>query len=232
MGHMTETLPRAGLLDKILPPAVVAIDVFDDTNVRLHPEEEAAIARAVQPRRREYTTVRLCARLAMARLGVAPTPVLSGHLGAPRWPAGLVGSMTHCPGYRAAAVARQGSVRVLGIDAEPNLPLPGGLLPGISLPTERIILEFLTETTREVQWDRLLFSAKESVYKAWFPLAERMLDFTDAEVLLRSDGSFAARLLVPGPLVGPDRQVAGFDGRWLNHGRLLVTAVVALVCMP
>lgn len=70
-----------------------------------------------------------------------------------------------------------------------------------------------------IHWDRLLFSAKESVYKAWFPLTAKWLDFTEADLDVFADsgeqhsGGFRARLLVPGPLVG-DRRVDRFEGRW------------------
>ena len=91
-----------------LPPAgIAAVEAFDDDiPARLFPEEEALVARSVDKRRREFTTARRCAREALARLGVPPAPILPGERGAPRWPAGVVGSMTHCAGYRAAAVAR------------------------------------------------------------------------------------------------------------------------------
>ena len=47
-------------------------------------------------------------------------------------------------------------------------------------------------------WDRLLFSAKEAVYKAWFPLAHQWLDFRQADVTIAPrGGTFTARLLVP-----------------------------------
>ena len=62
-----------------------------------------------------------------------------------------------------------------------------------------------------MSWDRLLFSTKESVYKAWFPLAERWLGFEDARVTIDRDrGSFAARLLVPGPRLD-GRELSGFS---------------------
>jgi 4'-phosphopantetheinyl transferase EntD len=76
-----------------------------------------------------------------------------------------------------------------------------------------------------VCWDRLLFSAKESVYKAWYPLTGRPLDFDEA--LIEVDpaaGSFSARLLVPGPVVAGTR-LAGFDGAWLAREGLVVTAI-------
>jgi 4'-phosphopantetheinyl transferase EntD len=72
--------------------------------------------------------------------------------------------------------------------------------------------------------DRLLFSAKESVYKAWFPLAQRWLGFCDAQIALNADGTFDARLLVSGP-------VESFGGRWLARDGLLLTAI-AVPCAP
>ncbi len=76
-----------------------------------------------------------------------------------------------------------------------------------------------------MRWDRLLFSAKESVYKAWFPLAGRWLGFEDAIVAVdRGFGSFSARLLVPGPVLG-GRELTGFSGRWLVREGLILTAI-------
>ena len=77
-----------------------------------------------------------------------------------------------------------------------------------------------------IRWDRLLFCAKESVYKAWFPLTGRWLGFEDADITLdQRGGTFAARLLAPGPIVGRTR-VDGFVGRWLASDGLVVTAIV------
>ena len=78
-----------------------------------------------------------------------------------------------------------------------------------------------------VSWDRLLFSAKESVYKAWFPLARRWLGFADADVTIDpADGTFEVRLLVPPP------ESAGLParlhGRWIARDGLLLTAVTVL----
>ena len=76
-----------------------------------------------------------------------------------------------------------------------------------------------------MHWDRLLFSAKESVYKAWFPLAQRWLGFEDAIVAVdRGFGTFTARLLVPGPRPG-GRELSGFSGRWLIREGLILTAI-------
>ena len=89
------------------------------------PEEEPLIARSVAKRRNEFITVRYCARLALEELGVPPVPILKGEKGEPCWPDGVVGSLTHCDGYR-GAVGRPRTTRCasVGIDAEPHDVLP------------------------------------------------------------------------------------------------------------
>ena len=74
-------------------------------------------------------------------------------------------------------------------------------------------------------WDRVLFSAKESVFKAWFPATGQWLGFPGAEVALDPAGTFAARLLVPGPVVGGS-PLTTYHGRWIVERGLILTAVV------
>ncbi|MCW2638189.1 MAG: phosphopantetheinyl transferase [Dactylosporangium sp.] len=218
------------MIEEILPWDVRSADAFDDLGqAPLFAEEAALLERAVDKRRAEFATVRGCARRALAELGLPPVAVLPGERGAPRWPDGVVGSMTHCEGYRAAAVAWAEKVTTIGIDAEPALPLPGKVLDMVSLPQERALLTRLTDAAPTVCWDRLLFCAKEAVYKAWFPLAKRWLGFEDAVIEIDPDGTFSARLLVSGPRVG-DGEVDGFTGRWLARDGLLLAAVAG--CGP
>ncbi|MCD9145218.1 4'-phosphopantetheinyl transferase family protein [Streptomyces albireticuli] len=222
------------MIERILPGPVVTEETFADpagAADALFPEEAAVVARAVPKRQREFTTVRLCARKALGRLGHPPAPLLPSRRGAPQWPAGVVGSMTHCEGYRAAVVARAADATSIGIDAEPNGPLPEGVLESIALPAERAWVRALAARRPEVSWDRLLFSAKESVFKTWYPLTGRELDFVEAELEADPDaGTFSARLLVPGPVVG-GRRLDGFTGRWLADRGLVVTAI-ALEASP
>ncbi|EGX59018.1 phosphopantetheinyl transferase [Streptomyces zinciresistens K42] len=221
------------MIAELLPDPVVAVETFGDgepEHTVLYPEEEAVVARAVDKRRREFTAVRGCARRAMEKLGVPPRPVLPGERGAPGWPEGLAGSMTHCEGYAAAALVRATELASLGIDAEPHQPLPDGVLAAVSLPAEALRLRALADARPGVHWDRLLFSAKESVYKAWFPLTGKWLDFSEADIDVRADpgpglgGALRARLLVPGPLVG-GRRLDVFEGRWTVARGLVATAV-------
>jgi len=92
---------------------------------KLFPAEEAVVRTAGPRRRAEFTVGRRCAREALAGLGLPVAPVLAGRAGEPLWPAGVTGSITHCPGYRACAVARAADVAGIGIDAEPDRPRPG-----------------------------------------------------------------------------------------------------------
>ncbi|MFE7778362.1 4'-phosphopantetheinyl transferase [Streptomyces sp. NPDC057445] len=216
------------MLSRLLPGGVVVECFGDPPEAELYPEEAALVRNAVEKRRKEFTTVRYCARQALRRLGLPAGPVLPDLHGAPRWPAQVVGSLTHCEGYRAAALAYGTDLTMLGIDAEPHEPLPVGVLEVIARPAERI---WIRSAPPGLHWDRLLFSAKESVYKAWYPYTGQRLGFEDAELRFDPAGTFTARLPAWPPARGhgrrpvPDR----LTGRWLVGGGLALTAVAVPV---
>ncbi|MFG3442573.1 4'-phosphopantetheinyl transferase [Nonomuraea sp. NPDC047897] len=214
------------MLAALLPAPVAVEETFAEGTGMLLPEEEALVTGAGPRRARDVADGRTCARRALSRLGAQPGPVLRTDSGAPLWPPGVVGSITHCAGYRAAAVAWRREVPVIALDAEPGLPVPRRVIDGITLPEERAWLERLDAEQPEVAWGRLLFSAKEAVYKAWYPLTGRWLGFADAVISVdAAAGTFTARL--PG-----GGRVAGFDGCWRAGGGLLVTAVTRAVLRP
>ncbi|QNE76616.1 4'-phosphopantetheinyl transferase superfamily protein [Streptomyces finlayi] len=223
------------MIAQLVPPAVSSADSFEDHGWdALYPEERALVRNAVESRRREFATARACARAALSGLGLPPVPILPGVRNVPQWPTGVVGSLTHCAGYRAAAVAHSTAFHAIGIDAEPNEALPDGVLGSIATAED---LRHLDAAPRDgvVHWPRLLFSAKESVYKAWFPMTGIELDFADATVHAVADprptaapsageatGSFTARIRFQGQT--PDgHPVSGFSGRWLVRRGIIVT---------
>jgi 4'-phosphopantetheinyl transferase EntD len=222
------------MIEAILPAGTVAVETFTEPpHAFLFPEEEKIISQAVDKRRNEFTTARWCAREAMTRLGRVPAPVLPGPRGEPQWPTGLVGSITHCDGYRAAVLAEADTVTTIGIDAEPNEPLLDDVLSAVSIPGERERIRTLLSDHPGVRWDRLLFSAKESVYKAWFPLTASWLDFEDADITFDPlAGTFDARLLVTAPRSSPGRGLTGFRGRWLAEQGLVLTAIAVVAAVP
>jgi 4'-phosphopantetheinyl transferase EntD len=216
------------VIERLLPATVVSVEAFDDVpDEPVFPGEEEYIAQAVDRRRREFVTARRCAREALAGLGHPPATIPRTRRGAPVWPVGTVGSITHCAGYRAAAVARAGEPVSIGIDAEPNGPLPEGVAEVVALAEERDMLARMRAADPAVHWDRLLFSAKESVFKAWYPLTRRELDFAEARLDIDARaGSFTAHLTADGTRLDHGCPLARLDGRFLIGRDVVVTAVV------
>jgi 4'-phosphopantetheinyl transferase EntD len=224
-GYLPRT-PPAGLIAGLLPPAVAAaesVGALPATGPVLFPAEEAALRTAGPRRRAEFAAGRRCARAALARLGVPAAPLLPGRAGEPLWPAGLTGSITHCAGYRACAVAWATEVAAIGIDAEPNRALPAGLIEAVAAGAERVWIREQAAAVPTVCWDRLLFSAKEAAAKLWYPLAGWWPGFRDVAIRLATAGTFTARLPA-GPGAGGPRP-ARLTGRWLSSDGLLITAI-------
>jgi 4'-phosphopantetheinyl transferase EntD len=215
------------MIETLMPAMVRADEMFSDApESTMFSIEAAVVANAAAERRREFGTVRYCARNALLQIGVPAVPVLPDVDGAPRWPVGVVGSMTHCEGYRAAAVAPIGPVFGVGIDAEPHAAVPNVALDLILRDEERARLLMLADASPDLHWDRILFCVKEAVYKAWFPLTRRWLEFADVSTTVYPDGTFWARLCVRGSRVaGVDLNV--FGGRWVV-GRGLVVAATSV----
>lgn len=216
--------PWRAVIEELLPSAVVVIEAVPGApNDALLAPERAVIAASVPERREDFTVGRSCARRALQTLGQPPRPILPGLHREPIWPVGFVGSITHCYGYCAAAVARVDEIATVGIDAELDEPLPAGVLEQVAVPRE---LEWVRARLNEaICWDRLLFSAKESVFKAWFPLAQRWLGFEDARIDFGPDaGTFEAQLLVDGPPVR-GVEVRSFTGRYVVRDGLVLTAI-------
>ena len=218
----------AGVLPGFLDDALAAAEMYTDPKgLAPLPEEEPLIAKSVAKRRNEFITARYCARQAMVDLGIEPVPILKGEKGEPCWPDGVVGSLTHCEGFRGAAVGLREEIRSVGIDAEPHDVLPRGVLDAISLAAERHEVQTLSP---DVHWDRVLFCAKEATYKAWFPLTRRWLGFEDAHILFDVDasgqsGSFTSEILIdPAALLGPP--LSTLSGRWSVREGIVMTAIV------
>lgn len=229
--------PAAGLISHILPAGIVGAESWEGGHdITLLPAEEEYIAGATPSRRREFQDVRWCARQALASMGVPPAPLVPTVTGAeflaryPAWPPGYTGCLTHCDGYRAAAVACTADVLAVGIDAELHDRLPEPALRRIVGPGEPDLLDTLWSQYPGVAWDRILFSAKESVYKAWFPLTRRWFDLRDCVISIDPvHATFSATVRQDLPeTTAPARPV--ILGRWAIGGRLsgghIVTSAV------
>jgi 4'-phosphopantetheinyl transferase EntD len=174
---------------------------------QLHPEELACVRHAVDRRRAQFATGRACARRALAQLGLPEAPLTVGLGGAPQWPSGVVGSITHTSQYCAAVVKRSPPWRAVGLDAEELRPLDEGTRALIMTEAES---RWLSRLALQEQNGHalLLFSAKEAYYKLQHPLTHRFLDFSEVEIEvdLRA-GSF--RVSEPGHGLGELGPVVG-----------------------
>jgi 4'-phosphopantetheinyl transferase EntD len=214
------------LLSQILPPRITIGEQIGTLAGSILPEEEGVVgANALPKRRQEFAAGRTCAREALGLIGLSETSILCDLNREPLWPAGVVGSITHCNGYAAAAVAYSTDFVTIGIDAEPNEPLPNDVLEFISLDAERKWLSQMAEPG--ICWDRLLFSIKESIYKAWYPATKMWLDFDQAYVTIHSgNGTFSIELLI-NPAIIP-KQFLSFSGRYCVIDSLILTSM----CVP
>ena len=93
-------------------------------------------------------------------------------------------------------------------------------------PSERDRLAVSQLRLGSPNWDRLLFSAKEAVYKAWFPLVEEWLDHQEVEILVDPQSGTFAALVSPDGLVVDGHPIRRVPGRWVCERGLLVTAVI------
>ena len=175
--------PASTLLGRVLVDGVRGAEAGDgDSEAPLFPEEAAAVARAVAKRRREFAAGRACARRALVALGVPAVALPPDPQRVPRWPPGVIGSITHTRDYAAAVVAWQQPGAAVGLDAERALsPRSTDVLPRIARPRELTLLDALAPEARALR-GALLFSAKEAAYKCQFPATRELLDFSDAEI--------------------------------------------------
>jgi len=205
------------VLETLLPKAACAEMRADVPESTLFPDEAAIVANAVAARRREFATARFCARRTLRELGFPDVPIVPDDDRAPVWPAGVVGSITHCAGYRAAAAARSDDLSGLGIDAEPHAALPQETRGLVLRDEERARLRILSLADPDVHWDRVAFCAKEAIYKAWFPLNREPLDYADVATSLDPGGAFRGCLLV-------DSAAQEISGRWIARDGLVGAA--------
>ncbi len=214
------------LLNVFLQPGVVVQEAtLQEGGEPPYPEEVRMATGCVEKRRREIAASRICARRALAGLGIEDFPVLARSDRSPIWPAGVVGSITHTDGgkhgYCGVAVADRRVALGLGIDAEPNQPLPGEIWPMVLDEAEQEAVLRCDEPGKRA---RLIFSAKEATYKALYQVTGQFLDFSDVHVdVLPSQSVFLARLI--GERNSPGSPLGVLPGRFVTDEELVVTGV-------
>ena len=196
------------MLSHIYPDSVIGVANASAADEPLHPAEASAIRDAVPRRREEFAAGRACAHLALRQLGVDDVAVPRSSDRSPLWPDGIVGSISHCDGFCGAVVARREDVRGIGLDVESKGRLGQESHDLICSPREKSALSMATDVCDPVE---ILFSAKESFYKAYYPATKFYLDFLDVNVAIDfSNESFQATLLrADAPSLFDQRVVSG-----------------------
>ena len=190
---LPDPLPGTVLLSTRFDPALLIADDFQRSAV----PPPASIQRSVAKRQAEFLAGRLCARAALQQLDNLDCVPAIGEDRAPVWPQHISGSITHSSGHAAAIVGHKAQWRGLGMDLENVLSLERA---------ERLAGEILTaaELQRMAMLPReqhallvtLTFSAKESLFKALYPIVQKRFYFEHAEVLEWSEnGQVRLRLL-------------------------------------
>jgi 4'-phosphopantetheinyl transferase EntD len=213
----------SAILDsEVIVEAAVTAAELDE----LLPEEQLHLSGWAPARQRDFAAARMAARRALGRLGVAPLALVPHADRSPRWPDGIIGSITHTRDLCLVAVARRGRLASLGIDLERVTAATTDIEQLVCTPAERRWLDAQPAAQRGANV-RLVFSAKEAFYKCQYPLTKTYLDFQDVELAIGGDGTFAARI-VGAAQVALNRELAGVRGRWTWLGGLVVTTAIAV----
>lgn len=160
------------------------LELFSEHRIHL-PD---SIARSVHRRQAEFFFGRCAARFALSALlndeYQAQQSISIGALGAPQWPPGIIGSISHNNVKVAAVACKQDQVRGIGIDIEAMIgPESRNAIIGSVIDVDELSL--VQAVSRLTSIDELLtiaFSAKESLYKGLFNEVKQYIDFDVAKI--------------------------------------------------
>jgi 4'-phosphopantetheinyl transferase EntD len=209
-------------LSGLLPDdiAVAESDIGPEAG-ELTPAERAMTRRMAAPRRNEFAAGRRLFRQLLAQRGLPVTDLLSDADRVPLWPPGFTGSIAHArtrePGRCAVALGDSRRWAAIGIDIERSGALPTGVESRVVMAAEQAGLQRLGLSPAD--YGTVLFAVKEAVYKAWFPVNRRFLDFSDVLVELDPHRArFEASVVGGGDVPGACRAYMGryrITRRWV-----------------
>jgi 4'-phosphopantetheinyl transferase EntD len=192
----------------------------------LLPAEATFVSRAAPKRVHEFAAGRLCARRALAEIGVEQFALHVAADRTPIWPLGITGSVTHTAGLCLAAVAKLSDVASLGIDCEVVGAATKDIWPSICLSAELHWASSLPNGKLPAAIS-LIFSAKEAFYKCQYSLDREWLDFQDLLISVESwhdsHGWFTVRAMRH--LAFNQRTEMPVRGSYIFHDRFVATAV-------
>ena len=162
------------------------LPIHSTSNQKLHPAEENYFSQLNSVSRKEhYRSGRICAGEVLSKLGTLGQPVLRDpQTREPLWPEGISGAITHSGKWAAAAAGKTSDVLGIGIDLEDlERQVDSRISRHVCIPEEQKWLQECGEDFLE-QNLKIIFSAKESIFKAFFPYTRTYLHFHDARILM------------------------------------------------
>ena len=162
------------------------LPIHSTSNQKLHPAEENYFSQLSSVSRKEhYRSGRICAGEVLSKLGTIGQPVLRDpQTREPLWPEGISGAITHSGNWAAAAAGKTSDVSGIGIDLEDlERQVDFRISRHVCIPEEQKWLQECGEDFLE-QNLKIIFSAKESIFKAFFPYTRTYLHFHDARILM------------------------------------------------
>lgn len=178
-----ETMLRESIQREFGGDVGICVDAVSlKRNDALHPLEARSIAEAGFRRRASFCSGRACARAALRQLGDFPGPIVVGNGGEPCWPTGITGSISHTDQIVGAIVSRNQKIQGLGFDIEDDTPLDGPEMLHLVCRPDELMPRFDTDYALSLKRGKLIFVAKEAVYKACNPSTGVFMDFFDLKI--------------------------------------------------
>ncbi|MBY5768552.1 4'-phosphopantetheinyl transferase superfamily protein [Rhizobium leguminosarum] len=196
----------------------------------LWPGEADHVSAAVAVRKREYVAARSAARRAMSELQLPLGSIGRTNTGAPIWPAGVIGSLSHGAGDAIAVVGSRSNVLTVGIDLEAAIPLPAEIASSVVMPEDQDAAANLSLHHPKC-WQMVIFSAKEAFYKAFHQCTADLIDFDAVFLQFNLDeagysGDF--HCVARDDRLNSRGLLQRLSGRWLVHSGRIYTAILAI----
>ncbi|AJQ95628.1 4'-phosphopantetheinyl transferase family protein [Gynuella sunshinyii] len=151
---------------------------YDDGLItELNPDYHAFIQKAVTKRKSEFVAGRFCALKSLQKWGIGDAFIPVGEKRSPVWPSGIIGSISHCQSYAMAVTTQSRYSKAVGIDVEDMVePEMADKLQDTIINPDELVLQAGIEPPNVVF--TLIFSMKESFFKAVYPHVGYYFDFS------------------------------------------------------
>lgn len=118
--------------------------------------------------------------------------ILIGERGEPIWQKDIIGSISHCKSLAIATVAKNKDYKFIGIDIEEiERDFSSKIINRICSEQEKKWCEENNEKIRTL----MIFSLKEAIYKALYPICKKFFGFKSVEIIYLKKGTFSVQLL-------------------------------------